>query len=138
MTKRTVLIAAGSVGVLAAVVAAAAAIGAASRPRPAEVRPPEIGGQQAPAAVREIDFARRYDAHCLFFGDTPTVFRGCKVVGFTGPDTQPGGEPRSSFLSSPGSSQRYFHRWLVLELSDGRLAYVPPSALKYLETAKEP
>jgi hypothetical protein len=28
-----------------------------------------------------------------------------------------------------------FDRWLVLELSDGRLAYIPPSAIKYLEQA---
>ena len=47
----------------------------------------------------------------------------------------PAGEERRSYLSS-GSAHRYFDRWLVLELSDGRLAYIPPTALKYLEAAK--
>lgn len=41
-----------------------------------------------------------------------------------------------SSLSS--SAHRYFDRWLVLELADGRLAYVPPNVIKYLERAREP
>lgn len=142
MTKRTVLIAAGCGAVLAAT-AAAVAVAAAFRPRTPEARPPEVGGQPAPSAVRVIDFTRRYDAYCEFFRDAPTVFRGCKVVGFTGPDEPTAGDRSGgSYLlssgSGSGSGYRYFDRWLVLELSDGRLAYVPPSAVKYLEAAKEP
>lgn len=101
--------------------------------RPPEVQPPEIGGQQTPASVREIDFTQRYDVHCSFNDKEPTVFRGCKVVGFTGPDAPTGGG-----LSGSLSARQYFARWLVLELSDGRLAYIPPASLKYLETAKAP
>src|SRR3954454_2404529 len=121
MTKRGVLILVGCVGVLIAggVVAAAVALG--SRPQPAKVQPPEIGGQAAPDTVREIDFGKRYDAHCSFFGDEPTVFRGCKVVGFTGRDA-PGDEGTS--YSSSRSTHQFFNRWLILELSDGRLAYI--------------
>jgi len=108
-----------------------------TRPQPAKVHPPEIGGQAAPAAVREIDFGKRYDAHCSFFEKEPTVFRGCKVVGYTGPDSA-GEEGSGSGSFSSRTANRFFDRWLVLELSDGRLAYFPPSALKYLETAKAP
>jgi hypothetical protein len=134
MTMRRLLILTGCVGVLAGG-AVGVAIGARSmRPHPEQVEPPEIGGQSAPAVVRQIDFGKRYDVHCSFFKDEPTVFRGCKVVGFTGRDV-PGTEERSSFSSS---SSRIFDRWLVLELSDGRLAYVPPTALKYLESAPTP
>ena len=134
MTKRSVLILTGCGGALIAGAVAVAAV-ALPRPQPAKAQPPEIGGQAAPDAVREIDFVKRYDAHCSFFGDEPTVFRGCKVVGFTGRDT-PGVE--GSSYSSSRSSHQFFDRWLVLELSDGRLAYIPPTALKYLESAKTP
>jgi hypothetical protein len=92
------------------------------------IQPPAIGGQQAPSQVREIDFALRYDVHCSFADREATVFRGCKVVGFTGPDA-----PAGKF---GGSSLGYFDRWLVLELNDGRLAYIPPNSLKYMETTK--
>lgn len=135
MAKQRVLILAGCVGVLIAGGAVVASIALTARPQPSKVQPPEIGGQAAPAAVREIDFGKRYDAHCSFFGDEPTVFRGCKVVGFTGRDTP--GEEGTSYSSS-GSTHQFFNRWLVLELSDGRLAYIPPADLKYLESAKTP
>ena len=134
MTKRSVLILIGCAGVFIAGTVIVAAI-ALHRPQQAKAQPPEIGGQEAPDAVRQIDFGKRYDAHCSFSGDEPTVFRGCKVVGFTGRDT-PEEEGRS--FSSSGSFHQIFNRWLVLELSDGRLAYVPPTALKYLESAKTP
>jgi hypothetical protein len=101
-------------------------IWSASQPR--QVLPPAVAGQQAPAQVQDIDFTLRYDVHCSFADREATVFRGCKVVGFTGPDSQPG--------KFSGSSVGYFDRWLVLELNDGRLAYIPPNSLKYLETAK--
>jgi len=135
MTKRSVLILTGCVGVLIAGAVVVASIALSKRPQPAKVQPPEIGGQAAPAAVREIDFGKRYDAHCSFFGNEETVFRGCRVVGFTGRD-MPGEAGTSSFPYSSG--HQFFDRWLVLELSDGRLAYVPPTALKYLESAKTP
>ncbi len=33
------------------------------------------------------------------------------------------------------SYRGYFEHWLVLKQDDGRLAYIPPSAVKYLEQA---
>jgi hypothetical protein len=135
MSRKWLLLAAGClVGSVAVVVSF---IASSSRPKPAESQPPEIGGQKAPSLVREIDFDKRYDAHCAFFEKEPTVFRGCKVVGFTGP-ANPGREPsgRGDYFSSSGGYYHHFDRWLVLELSDGRHAYIPPNALRYLETAK--
>lgn len=131
MSKRTILILAGCV--LVALLVTVATLFAVW-PRPTAAKAPEIGGQSAPAHIREIDFSRRYDAYCSFFGSEPTVFRGCKVVGFTGPDSA----AEEGLGLSSGYGRRYFDRWLVLELSDGRLAYIPPSALKYLEVSKAP
>jgi hypothetical protein len=111
---------------LAVVILGGGAIWLALQPR--QTQPPAIGGQQAPSQVRQIDFTLRYDVHCTFADREATVFRGCKVVGFTGPDA-----PAGKF---GGSSFGYFDRWLVLELSDGRLAYIPPTSLKYMETSK--
>lgn len=140
MSKRTVLILIGCAVVLVSVTTVVTAtIVAAARARPVDPKPPEIGGQQAPAEARVIDFGRRYDVYCSLIESAPTAFRNCKVVGFTGPDAP--AEERSdssSHHSSSSSAHRYFDRWLVLELSDGRFAYIPPNAIKYLETAKSP
>jgi hypothetical protein len=107
-----------------------------SRPVVTEVQPPEIGGQKAPATVREIDFTKRYDVYCTFF-EKEKVFPGCKVVGFTGPEAK-GHEPSGGLSLTSRSDYQHFNRWLSLELGDGRMAYIPPSALRYLETAKAP
>ena len=125
MSRKWLLVAAGCLLGVAAVVGSF--VVSASRPKPAEPQPPEIGGQRAPSLVREIDFTRRYDAHCAFLEKEVTVFRGCKVVGFTGPAT-PGKESSGrgdSFSSSGG--YHHFDRWLVLELSDGRMTPCPAS-----------
>jgi hypothetical protein len=112
------------------------ALGASSRSKPDEPQPPQIGGQKAPSLVREIDFDKRYDAHCSFFEKEPTVFPGCKVVGFTGPARpQKDGESGGSGYGFRAFSQ-HFDRWLVLELRDGRQVFVPSNSLRYLETAK--
>lgn len=114
-----------------------ASVGCGARPKP-EVEPPTVGGQKAPAAVREIDFEKRYDLHCVLFDKEPTVFRNCKVVGFTGPE-------KTGYEVSGGGSgfssrdyYQHFDRWLVIEHGDGRLAYIPPNSLRYLEATKGP
>ncbi|MBN9518621.1 hypothetical protein J0H58_08895 [bacterium] len=112
-------------------------MGLASRPKPAGDEPPSVGGQKAPATVREIDFDKRYDVYCSFFEKEPTVFRGSKVVGFTGPANAGQEVGGGSGLSSRGYYQ-HFDRWLVIEQADGRLAYIPPNSLRYLEAAKNP
>ncbi|HYH67575.1 MAG TPA: hypothetical protein VD866_22955 [Urbifossiella sp.] len=114
-------------------------LGCSSRPKQPEFQPPSVGGQKAPSAVREIDFEKRYDLHCVLFDKELTVFRDCKVVGYTGPAKAgvvvDGGS--SSGFSSRDHFQ-YFDRWLVIEHSDGRLAYIPPNSLRYLEATKGP
>jgi hypothetical protein len=117
----------------------------ASHSAPAGPRPPELGGQQVPEKVYEIHFDQKYDLYCSLFHEAPTTYRSCKILGFTGR----GGESVSAgraagssgfaFSSGSGSASsyaQYFDHWLVLELPDGRLAYIPPNAVKYIEEAK--
>lgn len=111
-------------------------LGCGSKPKPQEPEPPSVGGQKAPSSVREIDFSKRYDLHCVLFEKEKTVFTNCKVVGFTGPATA-GKEVSGSGLSSRDYYQ-HFDRWLVIEQGDGRLAYIPPNSLRYLEATKGP
>jgi hypothetical protein len=107
-------------------------------------RPPELGGQQVPAKVYEIRFDQKYDLFCSFYREEPTIYRNCKILGFTGRGEESGGSSRASgsagfvFSSGSGSAsnyREYFDHWLVLELADGRLAYIPPDAVKYIEQA---
>lgn len=136
--RKPLILMVGTTVLVIITVAVNSAIIAASRSRPDANPPPQIGGQQAPAEVREFDFGKRYDVYCSFAGKESTVFRGCRVVGFTGPDAPADDRSRSSSGISSGTTSRYFDRWLILELNDGRLAYIPPSAINYLETAKTP
>jgi hypothetical protein len=113
-----------------------------SQPASVEPRPPELGGQQVPAKVYEFHFDQKYDVYCSFFREEPTVYRGCKILGFTGRGEESARSGRGSgsggFASSSGLgsySAQYFEHWLVLELADGRLAYIPPNAVKYIEVA---
>ncbi|MGE3820198.1 MAG: hypothetical protein AB7I30_12330 [Isosphaeraceae bacterium] len=111
---------------------------------PAAPRPPELGGQRVPARVHEIRFDRKYDLHCSFYREEPTIFRHCEILGFTGRGGESARSGRVSgltgFASSSGSESyfdhsRDFNHWLVLKLADGRLAYVPPNAVRYIEEA---
>lgn len=111
---------------------------------PAAPRPPEVGGQQVPTRAYEIQFDQKYDIFCSFYREEPTIYRNCKVLGFIGRGEEPAGSGRASgsggfvFSSGSGSAssyREYFDHWLVLELSDGRLAYIPPNAVKYIEQA---
>lgn len=105
----------------------------------AEGRPPEVGGQAVPAKLFEIEFDRDYSVFCSFFREEPTVYRGCKILGFTGTKGTPSrGSGSGGFFGSSGSGSasdpgRRFEHWLVLRLADGRLAYVPPEAVRYIE-----
>ncbi|MGP0062915.1 MAG: hypothetical protein ACLQGP_04835 [Isosphaeraceae bacterium] len=111
--------------------------------RAAGPRPPELGGQRVPDAVFDIRFDRQYDLFCSFFGDEPTVYRNCKILGFTGREEPSEGVGTSGFgvFSGPSGSgsaysyREFFDHWLVLKLEDGRLAYVPPGSVKYIEEA---
>ncbi len=103
---------------------------------PTRIPPPELGGQRVPDRLYEIPFDRQYDVSCTFFGEEPTVFRNCKILSFTGGGEKSGGKEHS--FSAAGFStpyERYFTHWLVLKLADGRLAYIPTTAVKYIEEA---
>jgi hypothetical protein len=118
--------------------------GLTPRRAPRGPRPPELGGQQVPDTVYEIRFDRRYDLFCSFFRDEPTIYRNCRILGFTGRGEESsesagtsgsGGFSGLSGFASTVSYTNYFDHWLVLKLADGRLAYIPPGAVKYIEEA---
>lgn len=140
MSSKFPIVVSGVVGCLAGFVAGVTVtiLASASKPKPQEVVPPSVGGQKAPSSVREIDFEKRYDLHCVLFEKEKTVFKNCKVVGFTGPAQA--GHTVDGGGSSLGSRDFYQHfdRWLVVEQGDGRLAFIPPQSLRYLEATKGP
>ena len=112
---------------------------------PAGLHPPEIGGQKVPAEHFEIRFDQKYDLFCSFYREEPTVYRGCLILGFTGSGEGAGRPGRGSgsggfSLSSESASSyaKHFDHWLVLKLDDGRLAYIPTYAVKYIEQASPP
>lgn len=117
--------------------------GIGSQPVTRAPRPPELGGQKVPDAVFDIRFDRQYDLFCSFFSEQPTIYRNCTILGFTGRGEESTSSARGSGIgvfSSPSGSgsayyERYFDHWLVLKLADGRLAYIPPGAVKYIEEA---
>src|SRR3954468_17418576 len=88
-------------------------------------RPPELGGQKVPDTVYEIRFDRQYDLFCSFY-EKPTIYRNCRILGFTGREEGSAGSRRASGGSSFGSVSvsassfaEYFDHWLVLKLADG-------------------
>jgi hypothetical protein len=92
---------------------------------------PKIAGQKVPDTIRKINFEKRYDFHSNITGPNQTVFRNCKIIGFTGDWSEEKGG--GSFGS--GGGYRFFEGYLVLELSDGRLAYIPPRLIEFFEEA---
>jgi hypothetical protein len=117
--------------------------GVGSQPATQAPRPPELGGQKVPDMVFDIRFDKQYDLFCTFYREEPTIYRNCTIVGFTGrgeESTRSGRDSGFGVFSSPSGSgpayyERYFDHWLVLRLADGRLAYIPPAAVKYIEEA---
>ena len=97
---------------------------------------PQLGGQPVPEEVIEINFDRRYDVHTSIYGVEPLTFLDSKIVGFTGRRGESNQVEAGMFASSSGSSYRnHFDHWLVLEQADGRLLYLPPDSVKYVEQA---
>jgi hypothetical protein len=92
-------------------------------------RQPVVAGQQVPQTVHTIDFAKRYDLVIRGYGGEGFVYRNCRIVGFTGGRQE----------ASGSDSYQGWNRWIVLELADGRLAYIPPSNVFSIEqTAQQP
>lgn len=133
MARNRVLLLSGALSViffLAGYVVASAA----GTKRPDTAPPPDIGGQPAPNVPLQIDFNKRYDAHCSLIVQGATVFKNVKIVGFTGSKEK----QVNTEYSLSSSREKYFEQWLVLEMPDKRLVYIPPSALKYLEETNSP
>jgi hypothetical protein len=108
----------------------------------ADPAPPKLGGQPVPAKRYDIQFDQKYDLHCSFYGGDQTTYGNCRILGFVGAreesakarqNADSSGLAFSSFISSASYYTEYFDRWIVLELTDSRLAYIPPSAIKYIE-----
>jgi hypothetical protein len=90
--------------------------------------PPTIAGQQASRFV-SIDFDKRYDIVTRpRSGGEPVVFRRCKILGLTGEDVREVGR-----WSSAGLVYGWMHRWLALELEDGRAVYLPTDSVLTVE-----
>jgi hypothetical protein len=109
---------------------------------PGAPRPPELGGQQVPDTVYEIPFDRQYDLYCSGYGNEKfTVHRNCQILGFTGRGEENSrGRRGSAFIGFSGLSgsgvssyAEFFEHWLVLKLPDGRLAYIPPNSVQFIE-----
>ncbi len=89
----------------------------------------------------------RYDVYYSFRSGEPSVYRGCMFLGFTDRGLEIGeseargeGSGGSTYLKLSSSSDGYgvdhFQHWLVLQLTDGRKAFLPPSAVLYFEEAQ--
>ena len=132
-TRKLILIGCVVVGVVA-VLALVAIKNRSEDTRPAP-RPPELVGQPVPATTFEIDFAKRYDLHCAAAGQESLVLHRCKIIGSTGAGQHPKlPSPYAELYYAQGISSG---RWLVLELPDGRRAYVPPESIRLIEESPE-
>jgi hypothetical protein len=116
------------------VVLAAIAIRNRSEENRPSSRPPELIGQPLPATTFEIDFDKRYDLTCTAAGDHAVVLHRCKIVGSTGPGRHPSVPSAYAELYAQAMNSG---RWLVLELPDGRRAYVPPESVRLIEESAE-
>jgi hypothetical protein len=134
MDYRKLLIIGGIVVGVVAILALVAIKNRTGEASHATSRPPELVGQPLPAETFEIDFTKRYDLHCVATaGDHVLVLHRCKIIGSTGPG-------RHTQVPSP-YAELYAQvlpsgRWLVLEMPDGRRAYVPPESIRLIEESE--
>jgi hypothetical protein len=84
---------------------------------------PRIAGIKVPEKTYEIDFSKRYNL-TLDLRSGPNTYSDCLIKGFT--KSQP-----ESF-----SRYEYFNAWLVVELPDGRIVYLPPHDVTMIEESK--
>ncbi|MBN1392880.1 MAG: hypothetical protein JW947_08775 [Sedimentisphaerales bacterium] len=92
---------------------------------PRKPSPPKIAGVKVPSKTYEIDFSKRYNL-TLDSQHSSVTFTNCLIKGFTQ------GKPQSS-----PSRYDYFDTWLVVELSDGRVIYLPPRNVVMIEESKQ-
>jgi len=86
--------------------------------------PPKVAGQQVPPQKYQIDFSKRYNLKLASHYGSAT-YDNCLVKGFT--------------LAKEDSSRGigYFAKWVVVELPDERLVYLPPGSIEVIEEAQQ-
>ena len=94
-------------------------------------RRPTIAGQQVPEGRFRLDFSKRYDLILgQRFEEGTRTMEGVRILGFTsprGPGTQAEGGGNGT------SSYDYFDHWIVGDLPDGRLTYIPAGSILAIE-----
>jgi hypothetical protein len=93
-------------------------------------KPPDIAGQPVPNQNIVLDFSKRYDLICRD-SQTTRTYANCKILGYTGESVRDAQGIMSTVYGG------HFGRWLVVELTDGRLGCLPPSSIMFLEEAKK-
>src|SRR5690348_15440472 len=110
MTVRKKMILGGVVAAVLLVGILVASVTALARSS-ATPHPPIVAGQTAPTKVVPIDFGKRYDLHCALRTDQLTVYRNCKIIGFTGQDGKDSSSSSGSYGVLSRSSFPYFDAW---------------------------
>ena len=90
-------------------------------------RPPTIAGQAVPEQRYQVDFSKRYDLIVDSYR-SERVIENCLIKGLTEK-----ADSDSSGGLSRISKYRCFDEWLVVELLDKRLAYLPQRSVRIIE-----
>ena len=107
------------------------------RGRSNDERRPVIAGQQVPERRFRLDFSKRYDLIVgqRFHEEVTRTIEGVRILGFTSLRED---EAETKGVKDAQTSNDYFDHWIVGELRDGRLTYVPPGTiLSVQESAQE-
>jgi hypothetical protein len=83
-------------------------------------RVPQFAGQDVPNTAFTIDFSKRYNIVCST-SQQNLRYDNVRVLGYTG--------GQEDFIKGHGN----FQRWLVIERSDGRKAYLSPHSIIVVE-----
>ena len=115
----------------------AAARVSAERQKP-PYQPIQLAAHSEHAELIDVGFTRRYDVFCLLFPEQPTVstvYRDCRILGTTDREGVKSSDFATFSKTARWAPSHLFGRMLVLETSDGRLAYIPPDSVRYIEEA---
>ena len=113
------------VGALGALLAIGALYWFSARGTP---QAPAVAGQRVPDQRFQLDFSKRYNLVVDSNQGLRTAYEGARILGFTW--------PASESAQSGGSKYNFFDQWLAIELSDGRLAFLPPHAIRAIEESR--
>jgi hypothetical protein len=107
-------------------------------PHPLSYQPIQLAAHSEHAELIDVGFTRRYDVFCLLFPEQPTVstvYRDCRILGTTDREGVKSSDFATFSKTARWAPSHLFGRMLVLETSDGRLAYIPPDSVRYIEEA---